>query len=631
VAFYKGAGNTGQHVGTLWSAAGVELATATFAGESTSGWQTVTFAAPVNVKAGTPYVAAYRAPVGRYSATPGAFAVGGVAYGPLSAAANAGAYTYGTGFPGSTSTTNYLVDVVFEKGADPIALVSSTPAGGALDVDRASTISAKLSAPVASGFTMSATSAGKPIAGSATLSADRSTITFTPSAPLPNAATVTVSLSGVHSDAGSALATRTWSFTTADSSGTTTSYSLFGSATPASTSIDDGSSVELGVSFTATSAGSVTAIRFYKGAGNGGTHTGSLWNGSGTRLATVTFTDETATGWQTALLETPIPLQVGAEYVVSYLAPQGHYAATGGYFQGAASSGPLVAPAAGNGRYRYGPGGVVPTFTWNQTNYFVDVLFRTATVAPVTVISTSPAAGRTDVGTGERISAQLSGSPVTTPTITLTGPSGPVAGHGEWDAATSTVSFVPDQALQWVTTYSATVSIGGQSAAGGSWSFTTRAQPASMSIFPDSAVPTRTDFDDATLIQLGVRFTSTQAGTVSGIRFFKVTGDANTHAVRLWADGTELATATSVGETASGWQTVYFTAPVPIAAGVEYRASYSTPRGRYAADLGALAEAVVVAPLSTVSVGGVYVYGAGYPSAVSSHNYWADVMFTPGG
>ena len=175
-------------------------------------------------------------------------------------------------------------------------------------------------------------------------------------------------------------------------------------------------------------------------------------------------------------------------------------------------------------------------------------------------------------------------------------------------------------------------SIGGQSPAGGSWSFTTRTQPTSVSIFPDSSVPTRTDFDDATLVQLGVRFTSTQAGTVSGIRFYKASGDANTHIVRLWAtDGTELASATSLGETVSGWQTVYFAAPVPIAPAVEYRATYSTPRGRYAADLGALAGAVVAAPLSTVSVGGVYVYGAGYPGAVSSHNYWADVLFTPGG
>ena len=92
-----------------------------------------------------------------------------------------------------------------------------------------------------------------------------------------------------------------------------------------------------------------------------------------------------------------------------------------------------------------------------------------------------------------------------------------------------------------------------------------------------------------------------------------------------------LATATSAGETASGWQTVYFATPVPINANTEYRASYFTPRGRYAADIGALAGPVVAAPLSTVAVGGVYLYGTGFPSATVSHNYWADVMFTPAG
>ena len=62
------------------------------------------------------------------------------------------------------------------------------------------------------------------------------------------------------------------------------------------------SPVELGAAFTPAKDGTVTAIRFYKGAGNTGTHTGSLWTASGTRLATVTFTGETATGWQTAKL-----------------------------------------------------------------------------------------------------------------------------------------------------------------------------------------------------------------------------------------------------------------------------------------------------------------------------------------
>lgn len=631
VSFYKGAGNTGEHVGSLWTTTGTQLATATFAGESTSGWQTVTFATPVTVKAGTQYVAAYRTTVGRYSGTSGAFSGSGVSYGPLSAGTGAGAYTYGTGYPANTSTTSYLVDAVFEKAADPIAVASTTPAAGALDVDRGSTISAKLTMPTAPGATMTVTSGGTAVAGATALSTDRTTLTFTPSAPLPNAANVSVALASVRSDSGTALPTKTWSFTTADTSGATTTYSLFGNAVPAVPAVgDDASAVELGMAFSTATAGSVTAIRFYKGTGNGGTHTGSLWNAAGTRIATVTFANETATGWQTAVLDAPVALTVGAEYVVSYTAPQGHYAATGGFFAGAASSGPLVAPAEGNGRYRYGTGGAVPTFTWNRTNYFVDVLFRATTVSQVTVTSTSPAAGRTDVGTGERTSAQLSASPVTAPTIALTGPGGAVAGHTEWDAATRTVAFVPDQPLAWVTAYTAAVSIGGQTPPGGTWGFTTRAQPTTTSLFPETAVPTRMDWDDATGLQLGVRFTSTQAGTVSGIRFYKVAGDANTHTVRLWADGVELATATSSGETVSGWQTVYF-APVQISANVEYRATYYTPRGRYAADLGTLAEAVVAAPLSTVAVGGVYRYGTDAPTAVTSHNYWADVMFTPAG
>ncbi len=58
--------------------------------------------------------------------------------------------------------------------------------------------------------------------------------------------------------------------------------------------------VELGVKFRADQDGFVTGIRFYKGSGNTGTHTGSLWSSSGTRLATVTFTGETGTGWQQA-------------------------------------------------------------------------------------------------------------------------------------------------------------------------------------------------------------------------------------------------------------------------------------------------------------------------------------------
>ena len=153
----------------------------------------------------------------------------------------------------------------------------------------------------------------------------------------------------------------------------------------------DTSAVELGVSFTSAQAGSVTAIKFYKGAGNTGTHTGQLWSSTGTSLAKVTFTNETASGWQTAKLSKPVAVKAATRYVVSYLAPQGKYAYTSNYFASAKKSGSLTVAASKNGLYRYGSGGGFPTSSYKSTNYFVDVEFTPATVAAPTPPVTSPA------------------------------------------------------------------------------------------------------------------------------------------------------------------------------------------------------------------------------------------------
>ena len=64
VRYYKSAANTGTHTGSLWTAGGQLLATATFTGEGTSGWQTVLFSNPVPVTAGTTYVASYHTNAG---------------------------------------------------------------------------------------------------------------------------------------------------------------------------------------------------------------------------------------------------------------------------------------------------------------------------------------------------------------------------------------------------------------------------------------------------------------------------------------------------------------------------------------------------------------------------------------
>jgi len=126
IRFYKAAANTGTHVGSLWSATGTQLATATFSGESASGWQQVNFSSPVYILPNTTYVAAYLAPKGHFSITSSAFASSGTSNPPLSAIANpvsadgVFALSTTTTFPTSTfSATNYWVDVDFAPAPAP--------------------------------------------------------------------------------------------------------------------------------------------------------------------------------------------------------------------------------------------------------------------------------------------------------------------------------------------------------------------------------------------------------------------------------------------------------------------------------------------------------------------------------
>jgi hypothetical protein len=170
----------------------------------------------------------------------------------------------------------------------------------------------------------------------------------------------------------------TWSFTTATPP--TCPCTIWSSSTtPATAATTDASLVELGTKFRSDVAGNVTGVRFYKGSGNGGTHVGHLWTSTGTLLATVTFTGETSSGWQQANFSTPVAITAGTTYVVSYYAPQGHYADNFSYFTSSVDRSPLHGLAdgtdGGNGVYRYASGGGFPNSTYQSSNYWVDVVF----------------------------------------------------------------------------------------------------------------------------------------------------------------------------------------------------------------------------------------------------------------
>ena len=134
---------------------------------------------------------------------------------------------------------------------------------------------------------------------------------------------------------------------------------------------------KLGVRFTTSTVGTVTAIKYYKPLGSYGQKTGHLWSASGTLLGAVTFGNESASGWQQAKLDTPVNLAANRTYTVSYLAPRGGYAATVQYFWGrSVVSGPLTAVAQSNGVYSYSRRATFPNQTyWKSPNYWVDVVF----------------------------------------------------------------------------------------------------------------------------------------------------------------------------------------------------------------------------------------------------------------
>ena len=119
------------------------------------------------------------------------------------------------------------------------------------------------------------------------------------------------------------------------------------------------SAIEMGLKFRSSIAGYVTGVRYFKATGSTVTQTiGRLWTTDGTKLAEVTFTNETASGWQTAVFPTPVAIQANTTYIISYYLANGNYrfALSQNFFTSTGvTNGPLTALA--EGVERRGAGG----------------------------------------------------------------------------------------------------------------------------------------------------------------------------------------------------------------------------------------------------------------------------------
>ncbi|MCS4089099.1 putative Ig domain-containing protein [Rhizobium sp. BK176] len=151
-------------------------------------------------------------------------------------------------------------------------------------------------------------------------------------------------------------------------------YSLFTSSQVPAATYNDSSQLSVGVKFKANVDGKVAGIKFYRSVSDKGQNVVDLWTSTGTKLATASFTNTTATGWQTVYFATPVSITANTVYVASYHST-GYYVGTqSGFASGSIVNGPLTATGAA---YSYGgtaTTGVFPSSA-SQANYWADVIF----------------------------------------------------------------------------------------------------------------------------------------------------------------------------------------------------------------------------------------------------------------
>lgn len=173
-----------------------------------------------------------------------------------------------------------------------------------------------------------------------------------------------------------------------------TPITMFGNAIPHNP-VNPDSAVTLGVKFWSAQPGTIAGIRFYRGATNSNGYRVNLYNSGGTLLASARASKDTCAVpcWEEINFASPVSIAANKTYVAAYYTSNGNYAddtyTAGGLAKGV-TNGTLTAPASsqvgGNGVYTYSTG--FPNQTWEDSNYYVDVVFMAT--APTLLMSFNP-------------------------------------------------------------------------------------------------------------------------------------------------------------------------------------------------------------------------------------------------
>ena len=164
---------------------------------------------------------------------------------------------------------------------------------------------------------------------------------------------------------------------TATVSGEGASQTIFGSAMPQTPDAGPDGALQLGVSFQSSRSGRVSAIRFYRGY-NSQAECGDYWvdlYGPSGNLLAYGHAPVGSTGWQQIDIS-PQSIAADQTYTAAYWVCNGHYAADQyGLGSPQYNGSSLTALGDGNGVFHYGSDSVMPTNSWHDTNYYVDVVF----------------------------------------------------------------------------------------------------------------------------------------------------------------------------------------------------------------------------------------------------------------
>ena len=285
---------------------------------------------------------------------------------------------------------------------------------------------------------------------------------------------------------------------------------------------NDPNAQTLGVQFQASSSGFITGVRFYKEPDDTGAHTGSLWTSCGDAAGVRDVHRGDRVGVAGAGLLQPggghrgddVRGVVFHQYRASRVDPQG--------LASAVTNGPLTA-LAGGGVYAYGSANTFPANTYNNNNYWVDVVYShssgaSAPGAPTGVSATSGNGSATVSWTAPG----SGGSAITSYTVTPyvgSAAQTPVTVSGSPPATQTTVTGLTN-GTAYTFTVSATNAVGTGPASSPSNAVTPSPPPAVTGVTPSSGAT-------GVAVSVAPSATFSQAVTPSTVSFTVVDSGGN--------------------------------------------------------------------------------------------------------